>query len=100
MSLQTRTPRFLPQPGGLASMLGLLLLGAQLALPSQARADVILCDTVSGNLVANCGFETGNFNGWTQAGNTTFTSVTGTLNGVDQVTSEHLAYNPNSGGFM
>jgi len=35
-----------------------------------AKADVC---TVSGNLVTNCGFETGNFTGWTQSGNTGFT---------------------------
>ena len=30
---------------------------------------------VPGNLVQNCGFETGDFTGWTQSGNTGFTSV-------------------------
>jgi PEP-CTERM motif len=30
-----------------------------------------------GNLVANCGFETGDFTGWTQSGNLGFTGVTG-----------------------
>lgn len=33
------------------------------------------CDAVVGNLVANCGFETGNFTDWTQGGNTAFTGV-------------------------
>jgi len=37
-----------------------------------AKADVC---TVAGNLVANCGFETGTFTGWTQSGNTGFTAV-------------------------
>lgn len=34
------------------------------------------CDAVVGNLVTNCGFETGDFTGWTQGGNTGFTVVT------------------------
>jgi hypothetical protein len=35
------------------------------------------CDGVAGNLVANCGFETGDYTSWTQGGNLGFTSVTG-----------------------
>ena len=34
------------------------------------------CDQVAGNVIQNCGFELGNFNGWTQGGNTGFTFVT------------------------
>jgi len=37
----------------------------------------------------NCGFETGDFTGWTQSGNTGFTSVTGSFGGIA----------PNSGNF-
>jgi PEP-CTERM motif len=40
-----------------------------------AFADV--CSVVPGNLVANCGFETGDLTGWTQSGNTGFTGVDG-----------------------
>ena len=36
---------------------------------SQAVASS-LCDALAGNLVVNCGFETGNFTAWTIGGNT------------------------------
>jgi hypothetical protein len=39
-----------------------------------------ICDAVPGNLVTNCGFETGNFNGWTLALNTGFSGVDGNAN--------------------
>jgi hypothetical protein len=34
-----------------------------------------ICDAVAGNLVSNCGFETGDFTDWTQGGNTGATLV-------------------------
>lgn len=36
---------------------------------------VSICDSVAGNLVANCGFETGDFTSWTTGGNFEFTQV-------------------------
>ncbi len=45
--------------------------------PSAVKAAPSQCDVVVGNLVANCGFETGTFAGWTQTGNTGFTGVSG-----------------------
>lgn len=42
----------------LYGVVGLILPSALLATPS-------LCDAVAGNLVANCGFETGDFTSWT-----------------------------------
>jgi hypothetical protein len=37
---------------------------------------VSLCDSVTDNLVHNCGFETGDFSEWTQSGDQSFTEVT------------------------
>ncbi len=34
------------------------------------------CENVPGNLIQNCGFESGNFDGWAQSGDTSFTVVT------------------------
>ena len=34
------------------------------------------CTVVAGNLVQNCGFETGDFTGWSQGGDLSFSSVT------------------------
>jgi hypothetical protein len=48
-----------------------LALALVLAMPRVARAD----------LVVNGGFETGDFTGWTQSGNTGFTEVLGSFNG-------------------
>jgi hypothetical protein len=72
----------------------LLFLGAAFALmlPTLAMADPSICDAIAGNLVTNCGFETGDFTGWTQGGNTGFT-------GVDNAGfGDGLA--PNSGNFF
>lgn len=46
-----------------------------LLVPSGLFASSSLCDSISGNLVTNCGFETGNFSGWTQGGNLGYTLV-------------------------
>ena len=35
-----------------------------------------VCDHVPGNLVANCGFESGDFNSWTRSGDMSATSIT------------------------
>src|SRR5258708_183539 len=51
-----------------------------LLLPTAAHAGPSLCDAVSGNLVANCGFETGDFSGWTLTGNSGFISITTNAN--------------------
>ncbi|MGB0062881.1 MAG: PEP-CTERM sorting domain-containing protein [Terracidiphilus sp.] len=48
---------------------------AVVALPLTAHATSSICDAVAGNLVSNCGFETGDFTGWTEGGNFEFTQV-------------------------
>jgi hypothetical protein len=58
---------------------------AQKAPPAPSGIDPpSSCDAIAGNLVTNCGFETGNFSGWTQT-----PAAVGSLFGVDG--------NPNSG---
>lgn len=47
---------------------------ALLALPAWAND---ICQSASGNIVGNCGFETGDFTHWSVSGNTSFTGVTG-----------------------
>lgn len=48
---------------------------------SQAMAGSSVCDAVVSNLVVNCGFETGDFTGWTISGN--ITNPGGNYYGVD-----------------
>ena len=51
------------------------LLVAGLAVMTSPAWAQSQCDMVSGNLVTNCGFETGDFTAWSLGGNTGFTSV-------------------------
>jgi len=44
------------------------------------------------NLVQNPGFETGDFTGWTQFGDTSFTAVSGTFDGVSPHSGTFQAY--------
>jgi hypothetical protein len=52
----------------------LLVLVCAAALPLSAGS-LAPCDSQPGNLVANCGFETGDFSGWTTGGNFGATGV-------------------------
>ncbi|HEY7212587.1 MAG TPA: PEP-CTERM sorting domain-containing protein [Bryobacteraceae bacterium] len=55
-----------------------------------AKADV--CGAIAGNAVSNCGFETGDFSGWTLAGNLQGGAPPNNFYGVDQAF-------PNSGSW-
>ena len=51
-------------------------------IPTSALgAQLAPCGAVTGNLLQNCGFETGDFAGWTQSGNTDSTFVVGDFDG-------------------
>jgi hypothetical protein len=64
----------------------------------QSRAASSICDAVAGNLVTNCGFETGDFTGWTVTGNDTPLSE-GVLYGVEGQDPVDNIY-PNSGNYQ
>ena len=49
-------------------VLAVMSFGLWSAMPAMASGSQ--CDAVAGNLVTNCGFETGDFTGWTISGNT------------------------------
>jgi hypothetical protein len=57
-----------------ATLLALLIAFVVTTAPAWGQS---ICDAVAGNLVVNCGFETGDFTGWTLTGNTGFTGVSG-----------------------
>jgi hypothetical protein len=59
-----------------------LLLAAALTLAGQAaKADV--CGTIAGNVVMNCGFESGSFSNWTLSGNLQGGAPPNSFYGVD-----------------
>jgi hypothetical protein len=70
------------------TVLALLFLAA--TLPVLSHAGVFSCSSVQANLVANCGFETGDFTGWTTGGNFEDTGVSNSF----------YVYAPNSGTYF
>ena len=55
-------------------------------------AALLTASAVHANLVVNPGFETGDFTGWTQFGNTSFTGVSGTFGEVAPHSGSNQAY--------
>lgn len=56
---------------------GALLVAVAVAIPAPVAATGSSCDGLGGNLLANCGFESGGTAGWTVGGDTTNAVVTG-----------------------
>jgi hypothetical protein len=65
--IQATAPGFLPRTQSITVSQDLVV---DFALDSAAD-----CDRVAGNLVMNCGFETGTFTAWTQSGDPSFTTI-------------------------
>jgi PEP-CTERM motif len=81
-------------------IIGLLCVsGLALAAPLSHASSI--CDAIAGNLVANCGFETGDFTSWTLAGNDV-PGEAGNLYGVEGTDPFPLPGGtaPNSGNFQ
>jgi hypothetical protein len=69
---------------------------------ASAFSRVFTIQGASSNLVTNGGFETGDFTGWTQSGNTSFTAVSTTFDGTGPHSGTYAAhFGPNTGlGFI
>ncbi len=66
-----------------------------LSVPAQADE----CGTTPGNLVANCGFETGTFLGWNLSGYQSSSAYLGVSHGVDSFDAHTGSYGAYLGGF-
>jgi hypothetical protein len=82
------------------SVMGMVCVASALALLA-TRTEASICEAVPGNLVANCGFESGDFTGWTLVGNDV-PLTEGNLYGVEGTDFVPLPDGtaPNSGAFQ
>jgi hypothetical protein len=75
----------------------MLLLAAMAVLSPSAVADPSECDAIAGNLVQNCGFETGSFSPWTSMRSGGGTAVVSTVAHSGAEGAEVLAQNFGAG---
>jgi len=80
-------------------LVAVVVLGVGLIMSSTLLATPSICDAIAGNLVSNCGFETGNFTDWT-----TVPAVADSLFGVTSSPSyansgNSAAYFGSTGGY-
>lgn len=76
-----------------------LLAAGMLMVASASFAAPSMCDAIVANLVANCGFETGAFSGWTLSGNDV-PGAEGNLYGVEMGPDPVDGISPNSGDYQ
>jgi len=79
------------------NIISVLCVGSALALIAQSSQAQSICDATLGNLVSNCGFETGDFTSWTTTGNDVTNGLLGNLYGVETGADPIVGTLPNSG---
>jgi hypothetical protein len=79
------------------NIISILCAGSALALAAQSSQAQSICDATVGNLVSNCGFETGDFTSWTLSGNDVTAGLQGNLYGVEAGADPIVGTLPNSG---
>jgi hypothetical protein len=81
------------------TLISALCLGSCLALLGGRSQAQSICDATAGNLVGNCGFETGDFTDWTLSGNDVPGEL-GNLYGVEEGSDPIVGTAPNSGSYQ
>jgi hypothetical protein len=79
------------------NIISILCAGSALALAAQSSQAQSICDATVGNLVSNCGFETGDFTAWATSGNDVTNGLLGNLYGVETGADPIVGTLPNSG---